>query len=87
MARFMADPCALLEEGEVQEAVQLLRTALSVPEPDTCHVQLVADLGKGEKFREQAEQLIEPLLAILKQDPLPRETMQQVRLLTLGSGL
>ena len=78
LSRCLGDPGAGLEEGEVQGAVEQLKIVLSLPEPETAHIQLVADLGKQEGFREQASQLIEPLLAILKRDPISREVMQQV---------
>lgn len=67
-----------LDEGELPQVVEQLIVCLSVMEPELTHIQLVADLGKTESFREKGDQLIEPLLTLLKNSEVPREVLQQV---------
>ena len=67
-----------LAEGELTQVIDQLIVCLSVTEPELSHIQLVADLGKTEPFREKGDQLIEPLLSLLKRPAVNREVLQQV---------
>ena len=67
-----------LAEGELTEVIEQLIVCLSIPEPEPSHIQLVADLGKSESFRENGDQLIEPLLRLLERPEVHRDVLQQV---------
>ncbi|KAI6659253.1 Rap1 GTPase-GDP dissociation stimulator 1 [Oopsacas minuta] len=72
------DPAYELQEGDIAQLIEQLIISLTNQEPELSHIQLVADLAKKESFREKADQLIKPLLNILKKDTVTREVIQQI---------
>ena len=68
LKRCLEDAEFELEEGQLAGTAEKLKLAISVPDPDTSQVRLVAELGKKEAFRDIGQQFIEPLLSILKRE-------------------